>query len=146
VDEEIEFSDAEIVAVPAATAVARPWLPAALLIVATDCVSESQVTEVVMFCVELSENLPVAVNCCVDPAVIVGDCGEIEIEIRTAGVTVSVADPEMLPEVAVMDAVPAATAVASPCDPETLLIVATVVLEELQVDVVVMFCVLPSLK
>src|ERR1700722_8197296 len=99
-----------------------------------------------MSCVELSENLPVAVNCCVDPAVIVGDCGEIVIETRTAGVTVSVADPVMLPEVAMIDAVPLATAVASPCEPEALLTVATAALEELHVEVVVMSCVLPSLK
>ena len=63
VDEEIEFSDAEMVAVPAATALASPWLPDALLMVATDCVSEFQVTDVVTSCVELSENFPVAANC-----------------------------------------------------------------------------------
>jgi hypothetical protein len=50
---------AEIVVVPAATGVAIP----ALLIVATDVAVELQVTDVVIFWVELSENVPVAVNC-----------------------------------------------------------------------------------
>src|SRR5450432_907357 len=106
--------------------------------VATPCVSEFQVTEVVMFCVELSENFPVAVNCCVDPTAMEGDCGVMEIETSVAGVTVKVAEPLMLPEVAVMDDVPTATAVASPCEPLALLTVATAVLEELHVEVVVM--------
>jgi hypothetical protein len=40
--------------VPAATEVARPLEPAALLIVATEVVADAQVTEVVKFWVELS--------------------------------------------------------------------------------------------
>jgi hypothetical protein len=54
---------AVIVDVPAPTLVASPWLPAALLIVATFGVPEVQVTEVVMFWVLPSEYVPVAVNC-----------------------------------------------------------------------------------
>src|SRR5262249_49597519 len=76
----------------------------------------------------------------------VGDCGVIEIETRVAWVTVSVVDPEMPPEVAVIVDVPAETPVARPCEPAALLMVATPVIDELQVEVVVIFCVLPSLK
>ena len=45
--------------VPAATPVARP--PA--VIVATAVVADAHVTWLVRFCVELSEKVPVAVNC-----------------------------------------------------------------------------------
>ena len=132
-----------MVAVPVATAVARPWLPVVLLMVATAWVSEFQVTEVVMSWVELSENFPVAVNCWVDPTLIVGDWGEIEIETRVADEpTVSVVDPWTVPRLALMDVDPFATAVARPvCRPT----VATVLVAEIQLTVVVMFCVLPSL-
>lgn len=50
------------VAEPAATDVAKPLEPAALLIVATEPGEELQVTAVVISCVLLSENVPVAVN------------------------------------------------------------------------------------
>jgi hypothetical protein len=50
---------AMIVVVPAATGVAMP----VLLTVATDVVVELQVTDVVIFWVDLFENVPVAVNC-----------------------------------------------------------------------------------
>ena len=46
---------AVIVAAPIPTPVANPWLPAELLIVATAVVEELHVTEVVRFCVLLSE-------------------------------------------------------------------------------------------
>ena len=59
--------------------------------------------------------------------------------------TVSVVEPETAPEVAVIVEVPCVRQVASPCVPLVLLMVATAVLEELQVAVVVRFCVLPSL-
>ena len=58
---------AVIVVEPAATGVANPLKPAALLMVATDAADELQVTVVVRFCVELSEYVPVAVNCLVAP-------------------------------------------------------------------------------
>jgi hypothetical protein len=54
---------AVMVVVPAATAVARPLDPAALLIDATPVLDEYQVTAVVRICVVLSENVPVAENC-----------------------------------------------------------------------------------
>jgi hypothetical protein len=54
---------AVIVVVPAATGVALPLLPAALLIVATDGTDELQVADVVRSCIVLSEKVPVALNC-----------------------------------------------------------------------------------
>jgi hypothetical protein len=61
-----------------------------------------------------------------------------------AGVTVRVVDPERPPDVAVMVVEPAVTEVASPLDPDALLMVATAAAEEPQVTVVVRFCVVPS--
>ena len=69
-----------IVDVPAATPVASP----AVLIVATDDVADAQVTWLVRFCVELSENVPVAVNCWVAPAVMLGLAGVTAIDCRVA--------------------------------------------------------------
>ena len=73
VEAEIDPSEAEMVAVPTPTLVARPWLPAELLIVATDCVSEVQVTEEVMVSVLPSLYVPVAANCCVIVREMIGD-------------------------------------------------------------------------
>jgi len=81
--------------------------------------------------------VPVAAKGSVVPEAIEGLAGVIEIETRT-GVTVRVVEPEMFPEVAVIVVIPAATAVAIPCDPAALLIVATELAEELQVTDVVM--------
>ena len=61
-------------------------------------------------------------------------------EDRVAGVTVRVALPEILPEVAVMVAVPAVMAVARPL----LLTVASEVLDEVQVTWVVISWLVPS--
>jgi hypothetical protein len=70
-----------------------------------------------------------------------GLAGLIEIEVST-GATVSVAEPVILPAVAVIVAVPAVTPVANPvCS----LMVATEVLDEVQLAVVVRFCVVPLL-
>jgi hypothetical protein len=54
---------AVIMVVPVATIVAIP--PAEIVV--TDVLDEFQATEDVRFCVELSEYIPVAVNCCVAP-------------------------------------------------------------------------------
>lgn len=62
------FSVAEIVDVPAATLVANPCVPAALLIVATPGTDEVQATDVVRFAVRPPVNVPVAVNCRVRPS------------------------------------------------------------------------------
>jgi len=50
--------------------------------------------------------VPVAVNCCVNPAAIVALEGLIAIEVNVGGVTVSAAEPLIEPEEAVMVAAP----------------------------------------
>jgi hypothetical protein len=67
--------------------------------------------------------------------------GVTEIEVSTGGVTVNVAEPLMVPDFAVMVALPCATLVASP----PLLTVAIDFAEEVQVAVLVRFCVVPLL-
>lgn len=75
------------------------------------------------------------------PAAIDAVLGFTEIEVST-GVTVSMAEPVILPAVAVIVAVPAVTPVANPvCS----LMVATDVFDEVQLAVVVRFCVVPLL-
>lgn len=141
VDPEIPPETAAIVVVPVVTPVATPFDPAALLMVATPAFDELQVTEAVMVWVELSEYVPVAVNCCVPPFARVAPVGETFIETSVAAFTVRVVDPEMLPKAALIVVVPVATEVANPFEPAALLIVATPVLEELQVTLFVRFCV-----
>ena len=63
------------------------------------------------------------------------------IEVSTAPVTVNAAEPLMAPDLAVMVALPEVTVVASPA----LLIVATAAFDEVQVAVLVRFCVVPLL-
>ena len=116
---------AVMVAVPAETHVARPLL----LIVATDVFDEVQVTCMLTSWLVPSEYLPVAINCWVVPAGMLGAAGVTVMEDRVAEVTVRVVLPEILPEVAVMVAVPAERHVARPL----LLIVATNVFDEVQV-------------
>jgi hypothetical protein len=96
--------------VPAATPVANPLA----VIVTTPVVCELQVTELVKFCVELSENVPVAVNCSVLPFAIEGFAGVTAIDISVAEVTVSTVEPLTLPEIAMIVLDPAAFAVAIP--------------------------------
>jgi hypothetical protein len=67
--------------------------------------------------------------------------GVTEIEVNTAAVTVNVAEPLIVPEVAVIVVLPDATLVASP----PLLTVAIEVAEEVQVAVEVRVCVVPLL-
>lgn len=78
-------------------------------------------------------------NCCEVPTAIEGSGGVTAIETSADGPTVSDAEPLTGPEVAVMVVVPVATVVASPWLPETLLMVATVVVEDDQVTNVVRF-------
>ncbi len=73
-----------------------------------------------------------------------GLAGVTAIETSDAAVTVSVVEPEMPPDTAVIVVEPVATEVARPLEPAALLIVATPVLEELQVADAVRFCVVPS--
>src|SRR5260370_1121159 len=76
----IPLSVAEIVEVPVATPVARP----SAVIVATEVLADAQVTLLVRFCVDLSEKVPVAVNCWVLPLVRLGLAGVTAIDCRTA--------------------------------------------------------------
>jgi hypothetical protein len=78
------------------------------------------------------------VNCWLLPSGIDGVDGVTAIESSCSGFTVSVALPEMLPDVAVISVEPVATVVANPAA----LMVATAVAAEVQVAVAVRFCVL----
>ena len=69
-----------MVEVPPVTPVATP----AALVVATEVLEDDQVTWLVMFCVLLSLKVPVAVNACVPPAVMVGLVGVTAIEVSVA--------------------------------------------------------------
>lgn len=95
---------AVMLVVPAAMVVANP--PDAM--VATLGVAEAHVTDDVMFTVVPSVYVPVAVNCCVNPAARETPVGVVAIETNVADVTVNVAELLVLPlSVAVMFAVPA---------------------------------------
>lgn len=111
VDPLTEPEVAVIVVLPCATVVARP---AVELIVATAGVFELHCTVTVMFCVLPSLNVPVAVNCCIEPTGSVGIAGVTVIETRAAAVTVTVVEPVMAPEAAVILALPTATLLAAP--------------------------------
>ena len=82
-----------IVDVPVATPVAKPCDLAESEIVATEGVAETHVTWLVRFCVELSEYVPIAVNCWVPPLGTVGLAGETAIDRKTAALTVSTVEP-----------------------------------------------------
>ena len=117
--------------VPAANPIANP--PA--VIIATLMVCDVQVTEFVRFCVELSEKVPVAVNCAVVPFAIERLEAVTAIDTNVAGVTVKLAEPATAPEIACIVLVPAPAAVTNP----PAVIVATPVLCELQVTEAVRF-------
>jgi len=144
VDPDILPDVAVIVVEPAATDVALPLEPAALLMAATVVDDDFQVTDVVTFCVELSEYVPVAVNCLDVPKAMLGLVGVSAMETSVAGVTVSVAVPETLPDVAVIVDEPAATDVALPLEPAVLLMAATAAVDEFHITVVVRSCVVLS--
>jgi len=74
------------------------------------------------------------------PAGMLGLAGVTDMEDRVAEVAVRVVLPEIIPELAVMVALPAATAVARP----VLLTIATEVFDELQVTWVVILWLVPS--
>ena len=85
-----------------------------------------------------------AVNCWVVAKAMLGLAGVIAMDTSVAAVTVSVVDPDMLPDVAVIVVEPAATDVARPLEPAALLMVATPVVNEFQVTDVVRSCVVLS--
>jgi hypothetical protein len=81
----------------------------------------------------------VAANCWVVPRVMLAAAGVTAIDTKAGGPTVNAAEPLIVPEVAVIVALPCATDKARPA----LLTVATVVEDELQVTDEVRLCVLP---
>jgi hypothetical protein len=123
---------AVIVAEPARMVVARPLEPCALLTVATAVFDEFQVTVAVMSWLELSEKMPVAVNCLVVPSAMLGFVGVTSTDTSVSEFTVRSVLPDMPLIVALIVAVPALTEVASPLEPAVLLTVATEA-DELQV-------------
>jgi len=70
--------------------------------------------------------------------------GVTAIDTRVAGVTVSGAEPETLPKVALTVLDPCPTEVARPYEPDALLTVATAVEDEFQVTCELIFWVVPS--
>ncbi len=128
---------AVMVAVPGATAVASPLS----FTVATVAAEEVHLTVLLRFCVLPLLYVPVAVNCWVLPAATEALAGVTESDVKTAAVTVSVAEPVIAPDLAVMVVVPGASVVANP----VALILATVVADEFHSAVLVRFCVLPLL-
>jgi hypothetical protein len=128
---------AVIVVLPGLTLVASPPLLTVAIVVA----DEVHVTMLVRVCVVPLLYVPVAVNCCFSPAGTDGVTGVTAIEVSTAAVTVSAADPWIVPDVAVIVAVPFATLVANP----PLLTVVTAVADEVHVAALVRFCVVPLL-
>jgi hypothetical protein len=133
--------DAEIVVVPTLKALASPLT----VIEATPVADEFHTTEPVMFCVDESEKVPVAVNCCAIPIEMFAFAGVTTMETTVAEVTVSVAEPVTEPEVAEMDVVPVLRAFTIPSVGAELLTVATDGFDDAQVTLPVRFCVLPSL-
>jgi hypothetical protein len=130
---------------PTPSDVASPFVPAVLLIVATDGKVEFHVTDDVRFCSELSENFPIARNCWVFPRAMLGFVGVTVRDVSVAAVTISVAGPEVtLVKDDVMEAVPTLTAVALPFEPAALLMVATPELDVVQVARVVKVWIFPS--
>ena len=129
VDPDMLTDVAVIVVEPAATEVADPVEPAALLMVATPVLDELQVTAVVRFCVVLSEKVPVAVNCWVVPLAMLGLVGVTAMDTSVALVTVIVVVLDMLPSSATMVVELTPAPVTSPI----LLIGTDVVSDELQV-------------
>jgi hypothetical protein len=138
VESEMPLQVAVSVVIPVENEVARPLEPDVLLIVATDGDDELQLARAVSTCVVLSGNVAVAVNCCVAPKVMVLFVGAISKD----AITANVAEPEMLPDeaVIVIFIVPALDEVVTR---PVLPIGASVVSEELHATEVVRSCFVP---
>jgi hypothetical protein len=134
---------AVMVTVPRFLPVASPLT----VIEATAAGEELHPTLPVMSCVVLSENVPVAVNCCTVPSGMDTPTGVTLMEVRVALVMVRTALEETLPEapvaLAVIVDVPGATPIASPGAPFTLILTAEG-FDDVQVANAVTFCMLPS--
>jgi hypothetical protein len=93
---------AVMVELPTPVPVATP----VLTIVATVVKDELQLTALVRVCVLPSLYVPVAVNCWLVPFAIETVTGLMASEVNTAGVTANAAEPLIVPEAAVMVALP----------------------------------------
>lgn len=83
-----------MVLVPTPAAAASPPVE---VIVATEAVPDAQFATDVRINVELSEYVPVAMNCCVVPFAIEGFKGVTAIDVSVGAVTVSVVEPDKPP-------------------------------------------------
>jgi hypothetical protein len=142
--EVMPLDTAVIADVPMLSPVALPFEPAALLMLATAVLAGNQVAVVVKSWVLLSVNVPIAVNCCVNPLAMLGLVGVTAIDASAAAVTVKVVEPEIVPNAAVISEEPVVAVVARPLLPAALLIVATDVVADIHVTRVVRFWVLLS--
>src|SRR4030067_855370 len=116
-------NEAVMEAVPLDAPVARP---AAVIVAAA--VEELQVADAVMSCLVVSEKMATDLNCRVAPGAMVELVGETGRDARVPAVTVRVALLDtMLPEVAVMEAVPLDAPVATPAG-----VILAAAVEELQ--------------
>ena len=143
---EITPEMAVIVVTPTAVELARPSEPRAFEIVAIASSEDDHVTETVRSWVVVSEKTPVAVNCCAVPLAMLGSAGVTSIETSVAAVTVSVVEPEITPDVAVIVVAPTAAALARPSEPPALEIVAIASTEDDHVTVAVRSWVVASEK
>ena len=101
-------------ALPTPAPLATPGVGPPVLIVLTPGVSELHSTVLVIFCVLPSVYVPVAVKARVVPSGMTGTAGVTAIETSTAGLTVTVVEPLIMPNVAVTVVLPNATLLATP--------------------------------
>lgn len=129
---------AKIFALPTLTACARPEL----LMVTNAAAVELQVTDAVILLEVPSLNWPCALYCWDVPFARDAPAGVTVMATSVAEVTVSFVEAFTLPDAALMFVLPCAIDVASPVP----LMVATAMLEDVQVTEVDTFCMLPSLN
>jgi hypothetical protein len=120
-----------IVVAPTETPLAKPCVPALLLMVANAELDDLHTTLAVMSCVVLLLYVPVAVNCWLNPAATAAFAGVTAIEVNPT--TDRDANPTVVPSFAEIAVVPTDELLARPRLPATLLIVATAPLEDDQV-------------
>jgi hypothetical protein len=136
---------AEIVALPRARLLARPYVPA-VFETGAPAADELHSTWVVRSWMVPSEKVPVAVNCWLVPRAIVGFVGVTSTATRTALDTVSVVDPLTPERVAERSVSPRPTECARPWLPGSFETVDAAGAEESQVTCPVTSCVVPSVK
>jgi len=146
IDAETPEKVAVIVVVPTERAVISPCDPNVLLMFAIVVSEELQPAWVVKSCELPSVKVPIALNWTINPLGVEGYGAVTDMDVTRAGLTVNAGDFETPAKVAVIEAIPAETAVICPWDPIVLLTIAIVVSEELHTVWSVKFCELPSEK